>query len=141
MATTRVERARRRCAGFTLLEVLFATAVLSITLMATVSSQLAALNLMRTARDSSTAIAELSTALEEVLSRPIDSIPVAAGFPEGTAIASYNDRALRDERITPDYPNYAGGAIPDVLEIVLQLDYTDWAGRAATMRLASRKAR
>lgn len=133
--------APRGRAGFTLLEVLFATGILLVALSAAVSGQLVSLGLVRTARESNTAIAELSAAMESVLAQPLDSIPSAAGFPEGAPIAAFTDRALRDQRIVPDYPNHAGGAAPDVLQVVLTLSYTDWAGRPAQLRLASMKAR
>jgi hypothetical protein len=124
-----------------LLEVLFATGVLFVTLMSAVAGQLTAIDLARTAREQNTAISELAAAMEEVLAEPIDSIPLAAGFPEGQAIAAYDDRRLRDESIVPDYPNHAGGPVPDVLQVVLTMTYTDWSGRPAQMRLASLRAR
>jgi type II secretory pathway pseudopilin PulG len=138
---------RGRCArkqsraGFTLLEVLFATGVLFVTLMAAVAGQLSAVQLSRTAREQTTACAELSAAMEEILAEPFDSIPLAGGFPEAQAIATYTNRRLSNELIVPDYANYAGGALPDVLQIALLMTYTDWAGRPAQMRLVTLRAR
>lgn len=137
--SSRTRRARR--AGFTLLEVLFATSVLFVTMLAAVSSQIASIGLMRTARDNHLAISELSAAMEEILATPIDAIPTATRYPEGQSIATYDARRLRDERIVPDYPNHAGGAVPNALHVVLEINYTNWAGRAGRMRLASIKAR
>lgn len=134
-------RRASRTAGFTLLEVMFATGVLFVTMMAAVSSQVVSLGLVRTARENNAAIGELAAAMEEVLATQIDSIPMANRYPEGNAIAGFEERRLRDERIVPDYPNHVAGPVPDVLEIVLTLTYTDWAGRPAQMRLASMKAR
>lgn len=132
----RRKRARNaRRGGFTLLEVTFATAVLLMSMLSAVSSQLAALSLLRTARENNTATAELTTALEEISGETLDDI--VSKYPAATPIADYTDRALRNERVTPTYPAGTG----DPLTVVVTLTWTDWGGRAAQMRAATLKVR
>jgi type II secretory pathway pseudopilin PulG len=125
----------KRRAGLTLLEVTLATSVLLLSLASAISSQLAALSLMRTSRENDSATAELSAAMEEVTGQSLDN--VLANFPAAQPMASYTDRMLRDERIVATYP---AGAV-DPLTIVLTLTWTDWAGRPARMRAATLMAR
>jgi type II secretory pathway pseudopilin PulG len=138
---SRRNRRRHSRAGFGLLEVMAATGVLFISLMAAVSSQLAALNLMRTARENDTATAELGAAMETVTGQQIDSLPTSALYGDGVTIANFTDRVLRDERVVTAYPGYAPGNVPNPLTIVMTLSWTDWAGRPAQMRVATMKAR
>jgi len=125
--------------GFTMLEVMFGTLVLAISLLAAFSSQVLSLNLVRTSRDVNTATSELTAALEEVITPSIDAIPTT--YAPNTAIAKFAGRALRDESIVVAYPNFAGGAVPNPLEVVVTITWTAWNGRPATLSLATMKAR
>ncbi len=122
-----------------MLEVMFGTLVLTISLLAAFTSQLLSFNLVRTARDVNTATSELTAALEEVITPNIDAIP--GQFAPGAAIAKYQGRALRDQRVVVTYPNFAGGAVPNPLEVVVTIQWTAWNGRAATQSLSTLKAR
>ncbi len=122
-----------------MLEVMFGTLVLTISLLAAFTSQLLSLNLVRTARDVNTATSELTAALEEVITPNIDSIPTA--FAPGAAIAKYQGRALRDETVVVNYPNFAGGSVPNPLEVVVTINWTAWNGRATSLSLSTLKAR
>ena len=144
MACWKIARTRRASAraGFGLVEVMLATDVLVVTLMAAVSGQMAALNLMRTTRENNTATAELTAAMEELSGLGIDSLP-GAGSPtaDGQPIAKFDGRALHNESVVATYPGYTPGNVPNPLTIVLTLSWTDWAGRPARMHVATMKAR
>lgn len=132
-------RSRSRSAGFTMLEVMFGTLVLMISLLAAFTSQILSLNLVRSARDVNTATSELTAALEEVTTLTIDSIPT--DYAPGAAIAKYDGRVLRNESIVVTYPNFAGGAVPNPLEVVVTINWTAWNGRASRLSLSTMKAR
>lgn len=136
-------RPRATRGGFTLLEVLIASSVIVIALLAAYSSQISSLGLLKTTRDNNTAMAELTAAMEMILTEPVDDIPIAGSeYEANQAIVAFNDRSLRNERIVATYPNLpVGGAIPDLLEITLTLTWTDWSGRQRNMTLRSAKAR
>ncbi len=122
-----------------MLEVMFGTLVLMISLLAAFTSQLLSLNLVRQARDANTAMSELTAAIEEVTTPNIDFIPT--NFPAGAPVAKYEERVLRDERVVVNYPNFAGGSVPSPLQVVVTINWTAWNGRAATLSLATLKAR
>jgi hypothetical protein len=117
--------------------------VLVVAVVSAFASQIAALNLIRTTREQNTAVAELTAAMEEATSLPVDLLPIAgSAFADGQPIAAFEGRILPDERVVVTYPGYVAGApVPDPLAIVMTLTWTDWAGRAATMRVATLKAR
>lgn len=110
---------------------MFATTVLLLSMLSAVTSQLAAISLVRTARENNTATAELIAAMEHITGEQFDEI--ATLHPGGAAMPDYTDRALRDERMVPTYP----GGIGDPLTIVMTLTWTDWGGRAARMRAST----
>ena len=130
----------RSAGGFTLIEIMLAASVMLIAVMAAFSSQVSSVNLLRASRESNTAMADLQTAMEEVLVRTIDNMPVV--HPPGQAIPAYTNLNLTNQTITPSYPTYAGvGPVPDPLEIILTMTWQDWRGRPMTAQLATVKAR
>lgn len=122
-----------------MLEVMFGTLVLMISLLAAFTSQILSLNLVRSARDVNTATSELTAALEEVTTPAIDTIPVM--FAPGADIAKFDGRVLRNERVVVTYPNFGGGAVPNPLQVVVTINWTAWNGRASTLTLSTMKAR
>ena len=112
---------------------MFATTVLLLSLLSALTSQLAAISLVRTARENNTATAELLSAMEEITGETLDDI--VNDYPGGAVLPAYTDRALRDERMVPTYP----GGIGDPLTIVMTLTWTDWGGRAARMSASTLK--
>lgn len=130
---------RTRNAGFSLLEVMYGTVVLMVCLLAAFTSQLLSLNLMRQARDMNTAASELSAAIEEVTVPSVDEIPTL--FAPGAAIAKYEGRALRDERVVVTYPNFVGATLPNPLEIRVTINWTGWNGRAGSLSYSTMKTR
>jgi len=130
---------RARNAGFSLLEVMYGTVVLMVCLLAAFTSQLLSLNLMRQASDMNTAASELTAAIEEVTVSAVDEIP--GDFPAGAAIAGYEGRALRDERVVVTYPNFVGVDIPTPLEIRVTITWTGWNGRPASLSYSTMKTR
>ncbi|MBL8801321.1 MAG: hypothetical protein JNN27_04950 [Planctomycetes bacterium] len=130
---------RTRNAGFSLLEVMYGTVVLMVCLLAAFTSQLLSLNLMRQARDVNTAASELTAAIEEVTAPSVDEIPVT--YAAGAAIARYEGRALRDERVVVTYPNFGGGSVPTPLEIRVTINWTGWNGRPGSLTYSTMKTR
>lgn len=122
-----------------MLEVMFSTLVLIVSLLAAFMSQIVSLNLVRTARDANTAASELTAAIEEVTSFNLDALPQR--YPNGVEIAKYDGRALRDESIVVTYPNLGGGGVPNPLQVVLTINWIAWNGQPSTMTLATMKAR
>ena len=139
----RIAGARRRRGGFTLVELMIAITVILVAVVSTFTAQISSHNLIRVSRETNTAIADLQAAMERVLLRPADQIPLAgaANFPPGASIAAFDDLHLDNERIVPAYPDFAGGDVPDPLQIVLTLTWDDYRGRPRSIRLASMKTR
>jgi prepilin-type N-terminal cleavage/methylation domain-containing protein len=134
---------RRARAGFTLIELMIAIIVLLVAVMATFTSQLRARELMQTSRETNIAMSDLQSAMERLLLRPVDELPIAGSlYEDDTAIAAFEGLHLPNERILVDYPGYvAGGPVPDPLPIVLRLDWTDPRGRPRFLFLRSMTTR
>lgn len=133
-------RWKRRCrrSGFTVVELTIGMTVMIVAVMASMASQLVALDLTKTLREQSAAMGDLQSAMDEIQLLPLDQIPIAtSAYADGQPMAAYTDRNLENERIVPDYPGFAGGAVPDPLQIVLTCTWTDWKGRARQMQLSS----
>jgi Tfp pilus assembly protein PilV len=135
--------AGRRRAGFTLVEIAIATTILMVAVLSAARAQITAHNLTRTSRETNTAMADLSAAMEDLLILQKDQIPVAGSdYEQGQPVAFWEGRNLRNERIVATYPGYVVGAdVPDPLEIVLTMTWTDWAGRGRRLTLSSMKTR
>lgn len=139
----RTARTERGTAGFTLVELMVAIGVLLVASMAAFSSQLASLNLMKTSRETDTAMAELQSAMEQVLAKPLAVLAEADGdaeLPDGAQLADFNDRNLTDERMVVTYPGYTGGDVPDPLTITLTVSWSDFQGRSRSLELTSMKS-
>jgi len=140
MHTHRTGRGRR--AGFTLIELMIAITVLLVAVLGTFTSQLKARELLQTSRETSIAMADLQGAMEQILLRPVDLIPVpTSAYADDQPIAAYTDLHLPNQQIVADYPGYSGGAVPDPLTIVLTMTWTDPRGRPRTKTLRSMKTR
>lgn len=136
-------RAKGRRDGFTMVELSIAITVLLVAVLTAFEVQLASQRLVRTSRETNTAMADLQAAMEELLLLPKDDIPVAgSAFEVDQPIAAFEGLHLDDERIVATYPGYVlGGPIPDPLEIVLTETWTDHRGRQRTLQLSSMKTR
>jgi len=135
-------RQRKRTGGFTLVEMMIASMVLVVAVLATFGSQLKARDLLDTARETQVATAELQAAMERILLLQIDRIPGPASlYADGQPIAAFENRNLDGERIVADYPGYAGGTVPDPLPIVLTITWNDPRDRLRTLTLRSMKTR
>ena len=55
--------------------------------------------------------------------------------------AEFDGLHLRDERLVVTYPGYTAGSAPDPLPIVVTVSWSDFKGRARSLRLMSMKAR
>ena len=130
-----------RRGGFTLLELAIAIAVMTIGLSAAFASQLTALNLLRTTRETATATADLQALMEEVrATMPRDQVVVA--YPPGVPVPAYTDRNFTNQRLVCTYPNWAPpAALPQMLQIVITATWDDYAGRPRTLIMRSARAR
>jgi hypothetical protein len=125
-----------------MVELMIATTVLMVAVLATFVAQIGSHNLIKVAHETNTGMADLEAAMEEVLLKPVDEIPIATSpFQPNTPITAFTNLHLKSESIVPTYPGYVGGTIPDPLQIVLTLTFKDYKGRQRTMKLASMKTR
>jgi hypothetical protein len=126
-----------------LVELSIAIVVLMVAVLTAFEVQLASHRLARMSRETNTAMADLGAAMEQVLLLPKDEVPVAgSAFESGQPIAAFDDLHLEGQSIVPTYPGYVlGAAVPDPLQIVLTVTWTDHAGRTRTLSLSSMKTR
>ena len=117
--------------------------MLLVAVLTTFRTQIAAENLLRTTRETDAATSDLQAAMEQILLRSPDQIPIAGSpYAANQPIASFVDLHLRNERIVPTYAGYVSGAVvPDPLPILLTISWTDYRGRARSMRLACTRTR
>lgn len=140
MGPNRMVRSGR--AGFTLVELMISIIVLLVAVLATFTSQLKSRELLQTSRETGIAMADLQSAMEQILLRPVDQIPIAGSlYADDQPIAAFTNLHLANEVITADYPGFAGGAVPDPLQISLTITWTDPRGRPRTKSLRSMKTR
>jgi prepilin-type N-terminal cleavage/methylation domain-containing protein len=133
----------QRSSGFSLYELMIAVGILLVAVLAALQTQATSLDLVQTTRETDTATSDLQAAMEQILLRSPDQIPIAGSpYEAGQPIAAFNDLHLRGERMVPTYPNYAGGpSVPDPLQIELTVTWNDFKGRPRTMRIASTRTR
>ena len=128
--------------GFTLIELMLAITLLVVAMLAAVTSHVSSYNLLRTSSQTNAAMADLRGAMEEALLQPIDNLPLAGSlFANGQPIAKYAGKSFPTENVVATYPGYAGGAVPDPLQIVLTITWNDYAGRPRTMTVATMKTK
>jgi prepilin-type N-terminal cleavage/methylation domain-containing protein len=141
MKTTRVERSG--AAGFSLVELMIAVTVILVGLLTAYSSELSSLEVVKSSRETNTAMADLQACMESVLVLPPAEIPRAEGaYAPGQIIEAYRDLHLENQRVIATYPNLiAGQPVPDPLEIVLTMTWTDRQGRDRELRISSVKTR
>lgn len=134
---------RRARAGFSLVELSIAIVVLMVAVLTAFEVQLGSQRLVRTSRETNTAMADLGAAMEQALLLPKDDIPVAGSmYAADQTIDAFTGLHLRDERMVATYPGYlAGGPVPDPLVIVLTVTWADHAGRPRALQLSSMKTR
>jgi hypothetical protein len=122
---------------------MIAIGILLVAVLATIQSQITSLNLVQTTHETDTATSDLQAAMEQILLRSPDQIPITGSpFEAGLPIAAFSNLHLRNERMVPTYPNYAGGpTVTDPLQIQLTLSWNDFRGRPRTMGIASTRTR
>jgi type II secretory pathway pseudopilin PulG len=132
-----------RSAGFSLVEIMIAIGILLVAILTALQSQGTSLNLVQTTHETDTATSDLQSAMEQILLRSPDQIPVPGSpFQAGVPIAAFTNLHLRNELMVPSYPNYTGGAaVPDPLQIQLTLTWNDYRNRPRTMRIETTRTR
>jgi hypothetical protein len=126
-----------------MVEIAMALGVLVIALGAFLRTQVGASQLLGTARETAIATADLQACMEEIHALPHEQVPVAgARFAADQPVAAFEGLHLRAERVVASYPGYVpGGPVPDPLEIVLTVTWSDAAGRPRSMRCTSARTR
>jgi len=145
MGTVRVKgnRPAHAAAGFTMLELMVAIGVLLVAVLSAFGSQLTSLSLVSTSRETDTAMTNLQACMESILTLQTDQIPLATSdFADGQPIPGYDN--LSNQRMVATYPGFPTGStdpsdVPDPLEIVLTLTWSDAEGRARSVTLNSVK--
>jgi hypothetical protein len=122
-----------------LIELMIAVVLLSIGVLSAFFGQVSSLNLLRAARERNTAMSDLESCMEAILSEPLTDIPTE--FPAGVSVPAFDGLNLDAQQLVPTYPGFAGGAVPEPLEILLTASWNDWRGRPQTIRLASVRTR
>lgn len=124
-----------REAGFSLIEVTVAIALLALGLVAAVAAQSGALALSRASRDVAIGAADLASACELIMSVPVSDLE--STYPDGAAITAFNGLHLRDESVVVTYPDPSA----DPIEVRLAIRWRDQSGAftptytAAVMRV------
>ena len=127
-----------RQAGFGLVELVVALSIASIVILGVGLTQAASVELNRTSNETNLAVADLRTAMEEILSLSLEEVPDVGGpYAPGIPVAAYSDLHLDGERLVVSYPNYAGGDVPDPLEILVTVTWNDFAGRPRSVSMAT----
>lgn len=138
-----MELARKRRAGnqagFSLLELMIAVVLLAIGVLSAFYGQVSSLNLLRAARERNTIMSDLEACMETILSEPLTDIP--GEFPPGVSVPAFDGLNLDSQQLVPTYPGFAGGPVPEPLEILLTATWDDWRGRPQAIRLASVRTR
>lgn len=136
-------RARRGRKGSTLIELMLGTTVLVVALLGAVSAAATIDASLRTSRETNQASADLAQAMERLLLVQPALLPIpGSAFQADVPLADFEGLNLPDERIVPTYPNYVPGlAVPDPLEIVTTITWTDFRGRTRTMRATTLRTR
>jgi hypothetical protein len=126
-----------------MIELMMAVVILVVAISAAIGAQLIGNNLLRTSRESNTALSDLQGAMELVILQAPASLPVAASeFANGVPIARFNNLHLRNEVITATYPGFVvGAAVPDPLQIVMTIQWNDYMNRPRTLALATVRTR
>ena len=88
-------------------------------------------------------MADLQACMESMLVLPPAEIPNPEGpYAPGQIVEAFRDLHLENQRVVATYPNLvAGQPVPDPLEIVLTMSWTDRQGRGRELRIASVKTR
>ncbi|MBK9388121.1 MAG: prepilin-type N-terminal cleavage/methylation domain-containing protein [Planctomycetes bacterium] len=141
MKTMRSRRAD--AAGFSLVELMIAVTVILFGLLTAYSSELSSLEVVKTSRETNTAMADLQACMESLLVLPPAEIPNPEGpYAPGQIVEAFRDLHLENQRIVATYPNLVTGQpVPDPLEIVLTMTWTDRQGRGRELRISSVKTR
>ncbi|QDU85694.1 hypothetical protein Pla163_28270 [Planctomycetes bacterium Pla163] len=136
-APRRPAAARR---GTSLVELMFAAVVLVVGISAAALQSARAHELRRHTEERLTATAHLRSVMSTILERsPAELLAADSEWAAGVVDVSANlVRCLPDQRTTVEYPGYAAGdAAPNLLPVVVRVDWDSSRGDAKTLELCS----
>ncbi len=138
---TKVQRkAARSRAGFTLVELTIAIAILLIGALAAFATQVMSGQIIDSSEEVTIVVADLEMCMEEMLLQSADDMTIT--YPEGVEVPGYGGLHIRNEDLIPSYLNWSvGEPIPDLLEIELTATWLDGSGRIQRQSLLTAKAR
>lgn len=112
--------------------------ILTVGVMASFSSQVGSMELMRTSRETQVATLDLRAAMEDLLTRTPNFLVehVSSPYLPGESVEAFDDLHLSNQRIVTTYPNWTeGDAVPDPLQVVLTCTWNDFEGRERQLAL------
>ena len=128
-------RERGRQAGFTLLELMLWLRILTVGVMAAFTGQVNSLALISSSDETRIAVVDLSSAMETLVAQgPDNSVDL---YPAGQPLPMFDSLHLSDQQIVPNYLNFTGGALPEILDVELICSWSDFQGRDRSLRLVS----
>lgn len=135
----RIRRPRPRQRGLSLVEVLIAAAVMTITVMGSLAAHVTSRSLLQESRDTDLANALLRNSMERVLEFPADDLcQGAAPYVPGQPMPIPDGVALQNQQIQFTTPGYTlGDPTPSVLDLRLTLTWRSSTGRNRTLFLDS----
>ncbi len=128
------KRDRKKIEGISMVEVIFAVAILAVGALALMGQMETSYKANNTNRETNKAMAHLSAALEKVVNVPFSRI--VADFPDQSAITLPEINStdlLAGEQITVHYSDTEA----DPLEITTTISWTSFDGRARTRSLTT----
>lgn len=114
---------------------MIASAVLAIALLALLGVMFSAQVLNSHSRENETAAHELQSAVEDTFSVPYAGLK--SQFPDGSLLAAYTNKALRDERVRILYVDNQS----DALTYRVELQFTNFKGHPQAMAVSTRRSR
>ena len=116
-------------AGFSLVETLIGVSILSVSMLAAFTAQVAARNLMRESNETELARGILESTMERLLTEDAEELATGVNYMPGQNIEVTETQLLKDAQILFSTPGFTvGDPTPDLLSIRLDLTWTGEGG-------------
>lgn len=113
-------------AGFSLIELMIAVAVMAIGLAAAFSGQIGTHRVIEQSRDTQLALTAIEAVAEAVVAQVPNDLPNHPDFGAGQAVPLWTETGVEGMTIVCTYPNWGGGAtVPDPLMVDIQANWID----------------